>query len=94
MAFRNITYLYGLRTTTAARSTSGMIQDFVLTVAGVKSSAEVEQSHHPGVVVLNVALLLLELPATLQCHFSIFSSQSLLAFWRRNYFFNFSTFCI
>jgi len=44
MAFRNRTFLYDLRTTTAARSTSGMEQDFVLMIAGVESSAEMERS--------------------------------------------------
>jgi hypothetical protein len=44
MTFRNRTYLYDLRTTISARSTSGMKQDFVLMVAGVKSSAEVDRS--------------------------------------------------
>jgi hypothetical protein len=44
MAFRNRTFLYDGRTTIAARSASGMKQDFVLMVAGVKSSAEMERS--------------------------------------------------
>jgi hypothetical protein len=44
MAFRSLSFLYDLRTTIAARSTSGMKQDFVLMAAGVKPSAEMERS--------------------------------------------------
>ena len=70
MAFRNSTYLYDLRTTTAARSTSGTKQDFVDGSRGCLLQRWGGR-HHSGVV-LHVALLLSELPSTLQCHFSYF----------------------
>jgi hypothetical protein len=75
MAFRNRTFLYDLRTTITARSTSGMKQDFVLKVAGVVFCRGGAVGTIQGVVVLHVASLLSELPTTLQCHFSLFSSQ-------------------